>query len=132
MGNFVKNRRLGQAGNNHVVVPYGPTGARPDVPQFGSFRYNTSSGYLEYFNGTEFKSVSPTGAVDFIVDTFTGDNSTATFTLTEAPADTTQVIAFIGAIYQEPSTYTVSGYDITFTSAPPNSEKVNIIQGLQG
>ena len=40
-----------------------------------------------------------------------------------------QVIVFVGAIYQNPTTYTLTGagYDITFTSAPPTGETINIV-----
>jgi single-stranded DNA-binding protein len=39
------------------------------------------------------------------------------------------IIVFVGSIYQDPATsYTVDGgYDITFTSAPPNTVPINVI-----
>jgi hypothetical protein len=44
-------------------------------------------------------------------------------------SDVEQIIVFVGSIYQQPTTtYTVNGgYDITFTSAPPNGVPINVI-----
>ena len=41
----------------------------------------------------------------------------------------TQIIVFVGSIYQDPSTaYTVNGgFDITFTSPPPDAEPISVI-----
>jgi hypothetical protein len=46
-----------------------------------------------------------------------------------AESTETQLIVFVGSIYQDPATaYTVNGgYDITFTSAPPNTVPINVI-----
>jgi hypothetical protein len=45
-------------------------------------------------------------------------------------ASETQIIVFVGSIYQDPATaYTVDGgYNITFTSAPPAGIPINVIQ----
>jgi hypothetical protein len=41
----------------------------------------------------------------------------------------TQIMVFVGSIYQDPATaYTVDGgFDITFTSAPPNTVPISVI-----
>jgi hypothetical protein len=46
-----------------------------------------------------------------------------------AESTATQLIVFVGSIYQDPATsYTVDGgYNITFTSAPPNTVPINVI-----
>jgi hypothetical protein len=46
-----------------------------------------------------------------------------------AESTATQIIVFVGSIYQDPATaYTVNGgFDITFTSAPPNTVPINVI-----
>ena len=131
MGYFVKNRRLA-SGSTSVVVPSGTSYTRPDEPVFGSFRFNTDIGTLEFFNGTMFKSVAIAGEADLAVDSFTGDGSTITFTMTTTATDVEQVIVFVGAIYQNPTTYSItgSGNDITFTQAPPTGETVNVIHNL--
>jgi len=130
MPTFIKNRQL-QSGSSGVVIPTGSTATRPEFPVFGLIRYNTDSGYIEYFNGTIFQNLSTTGAVNYTVDNFTGDGSQTVFTMSEIVDDPTQIIVFVGSIYQIPTTnYTVGGpstYDITFTSAPPNTMPINVI-----
>lgn len=128
MGNWAKNRLL-ESGSNSVVIPSGPASERPDAPIFGQFRYNTDLNLLEFYNGIEFLPIAASGAVDYTVDSFTGDGSTTVFTMSEIESVTTQLIVFVGSIYQDPYTaYTLDGgYDITFTSAPPSGEPISVI-----
>ena len=128
MGYFVKNRRL-QSGSSGVVLPAGGTALRPDAPSFGLMRYNTDTAAIEFFNGTQFVTLSAAGAIDYTVDSFTGDGSTTVFTMSIEESLETQIIVFVGSIYQDPTTaYTVdSGFDITFTSAPPDGEPISVI-----
>lgn len=128
MGYFVKNRQL-QSGSSGVVLPTGSSVTRPDNPAFGMIRYNTDSGLVEFFNGTVWSSLSTGGSITYTVDDFTGDGSTTIFTMSIAESTATQLIVFVGSIYQDPaSAYTVDGgYDIEFTSAPPNTVPVNVI-----
>ncbi len=128
MGYFVKNRQL-QSGSSGVRLPVGSAADRPDYPLFGMIRFNTTSGFCEFYNGTIWQSFGTGGTVNYTVDSFTGDGSTTDYTMTVAPADDAQVQVFVGSIYQEPTTaYTVSGTTLTFTSAPPNDVPINIIQ----
>jgi hypothetical protein len=128
MGYFVKNRRL-QSGSSGVVLPAGGSALRPAAPSFGLIRYNTDLAGVEFFNGTQFVLLSAAGAIDYTVDSFTGDGSTAVFTMSVQESQETQIIVFVGSIYQDPTTaYTVDGgFDITFTSAPPSGEPISVI-----
>lgn len=128
MGNFLKNRRL-LSGSTGVVLPTGSTAERPDSPTFGLIRYNTDSGFVEYFDGVKFNSLSVGGSVSYVVDTFTGNGSTTVFTMSSSESSASDIIVFVGSIYQAPIVnYTVNGgYDITFTSAPPNGVPINVI-----
>lgn len=128
MGYFVKNRRL-QSGSSGVVLPAGGSALRPFAPRFGLIRYNTDLAAVEYFNGSVFVQLSASGAIDYTVDSFTGDGSTTVFTMSIQESLETQIIVFVGSIYQDPtSAYTVDGgFDITFTSAPPDGEPISVI-----
>ena len=89
------------------------------------------SGYVEYFNGSVFVSLATGGAVGYTVDNFTGDGSQTVFTMSIMVDDPTQIIVFVGSIYQIATTnYTVGGpanYNITFTSPPPIGLPINVI-----
>ena len=128
MGYYLKNRRL-QSGSTGVVIPTGSTAQRPDYPTFGLIRFNTDTGFCEFFNGTIFQNMGVGGVVSYDVITETGDGSTVDYTLDFEYSDPTQLIVFVGSIYQEPTVaYTVSSFKLTFTSAPADGIPVNIIQ----
>ena len=128
MGYFVKNRRL-QSGSSGVVLPTGSAANRPDNPAFGMIRYNTDSSLVEFFNGSVWSSLSTGGSITYTVDDFTGNGVQTVFAMSIAESTATQLIVFVGSIYQDPaSAYTVDGgYNITFTSAPPNTVPINVI-----
>jgi hypothetical protein len=128
MGYFVKNRQL-QSGSSGVVLPTGSSAQRPVSPAFGLIRYNTdSSGFVEFFNGTQFVALS-SGDVEYTVDNFVGNGVQTDFTMSVAESTATQIMVFVGSIYQEPTTaYTVNGsVTLSFTSAPPNTVPINVI-----
>lgn len=128
MGYFVKNREL-QSGSSGVVLPAGGAAVRPDNPVFGMIRFNTDSGFCEFYNGSIWQTFGTGGIITYTVDDFTGDGSTTVFTMSIAESQETQIIVFVGSIYQDPATaYTVDGgFDITFTSAPPAGIPINVI-----
>ena len=131
-GVFVKNRRTPSASTS-VVIPGGATDERPTAPVFGSFRFNTSIAGLEFFDGTIFKSVGIAGEANLVVDAFTGDGSTLSFTLSTSVSNEDQVIVFVSNIYQQPAgvyTITGAGSDITFSAAPLDGEPIHVIHGL--
>jgi hypothetical protein len=129
MGYFVKNRQL-QSGSSGVVLPTGSSANRPDFPAFGMIRYNTESdGFIEFFNGSGWAALSTGGSITYTVDDFVGNGVQTVFAMSVAESTATQLIVFVGSIYQDPATaYTVDGgYNITFTSAPPNTVPINVI-----
>ena len=131
-GQFLKNHRI-PSSTSSVVIPGGATADRPTSPTFGSFRFNTSTGGMEYFDGTVFKSVGVAGEANLVVDAFTGDGSTLSFTLSTSVSDEDQVITFVSNIYQQPvGVYTITGggNDITFSAAPLDAEPIHVIHGL--
>ena len=128
MGNFLKNRIL-ESGSSGVVLPSGPAAYRPDYPAFGMIRFNTDVGLCEFYNGSIWQNMGVGGIINYVVDTFIGDSVQTVFTMSIAESVATQIIVFVGSIYQEPaSAYTVDGgFDITFTSAPPTGIPINVI-----
>jgi len=128
MGNWAKNRKL-ESGSTSVVMPAGSSATRPAGPVFGQFRFNTDLAGVEYYNGTSWVTIAAGGGVSYTVDSFVGDGSTTIFTMSESESSAQQIIVFVGSVYQIPTTnYTVDGgFDITFSSAPPNGNPVNVI-----
>jgi hypothetical protein len=128
MGTFLKNREI-QSGSTGIRIPTGSAANRPDSPVFGMIRYNTDLGLVEFYNGTLWATLSAGGSISYVVDDFVGDGSTEVFVMSEAESDATQIIVFVGSIYQDPATaYTVDGgFNITFTSTPPINIPINVI-----
>ena len=56
----------------------------------------------------------------FLTDTFSGTGSQTAFTMTVAPANTPSILVSITGVLQDPSTYSVSGTTLTFSTAPPS------------
>ena len=116
-----------------ITLPTGTAAQRPASPNVGASRFNTTSGRFEVYNGSSWDSIALQGLVDIAVDTFTGDGSTTVFgSMTNAVDYADYILVFVNGVFQTPTTnYTVDGsYDITFTSAPPNSVTINVIHNM--
>lgn len=61
----------------------------------------------------------------FEFDTFTGDGTTTTFTLTQSVLEAKHLLVSVAAVMQTPTTaYTAQGTTLTFTSAPANGAAI--------
>ena len=57
-------------------------------------------------------------------NTFTGDASTTAFTLSNAPADSDDLMVFVNGVLQHTNTYSVSGTTLTLDSAPDSASEI--------
>ena len=135
MGRYLKNTQL-EGGSYAIQLPLGSNSVGPDVPVNGQIRFNTSNNKIEMFFAGIWNQVAKIGSVDIVVDEFTGDGITTTFTMSQAESSTGAVLVSIGGVYQQPTTnYTVNGTTtITFTSPPPapgvNPNKIVVVHNL--
>jgi hypothetical protein len=117
-------------------LPVGTTGERP-TGATGVIRYNSTTGSYEgSTDGSTFISFATAGsAPTFTKESTTGDGSTTTFTgfFSSAPESANNVFVYIDNVYQEPTeNYSVSGTNITFTSAPHSAARIFAITGADG
>ena len=56
----------------------------------------------------------------FVTDQFSGTGSQTAYTMSVAPAGTTNVLVAVSGVLQDPSTYGVVGNTLNFTTAPPS------------
>ena len=91
-------------GTGALTVPAGTTAQRPSNPFTGMVRYNTTLGYMEYYNGSVWGSVGysgivatggtlttyTSGSVTYNVHTF---NSSGTFTVLNGGTATYLIVA---------------------------------------
>jgi hypothetical protein len=135
MGRYLKNTQL-EGGSYAIQLPLGSNSVGPDVPVNGQIRFNTSNNKIEMFFAGIWNQVAKIGTVAIVVDEFTGDGITTTFTMSQAESSTGAVLVSIGGVYQQPTTnYTVDGSTtITFTSPPPapgvNPNKIVVVHNF--
>lgn len=135
MGRYLKNTQL-QGGSYAIQLPLGSNSIGPDQPVNGQVRFNTSNNRIEMFFAGVWNQVAKIGSVNIVVDEFTGDGVTTTFTMSQAESSESAVLVSIGGVYQQPITnYTVDGSTtITFTSPPPapgiNPNKIVVVHNL--
>ena len=136
MGRLIKNRQLDN-GALAVQIPNVTTDQRP-AGLNGDLVYNTTTGTLQTYVGSQWYNVSSAaGEKTLTIDTFQGDGTTTVFgggsgntldgstaaTLSVEPSSSSDIMVFIGGVYQTPDTnYTLSGGQITFGSAPPAND----------
>ena len=65
------------------------------------------------------------------IDTMTGDGSDTTLTLSINPVNENNSQVFIDGVYQNKSTYAISGTTLTFSAAPPNGSAVEVMTMTQ-
>jgi len=61
-----------------------------------------------------------------VYNSYTGDGTTAAFTLSTTPTSKNYTIVSIGGIAQNKATYSVSGTTLTFSAAPPNTAPIEV------
>jgi len=113
-------------GSTAVTVSKGTTVQRP-TGVAGMFRYNTTENKFEGYS-TEWGEIGG-GTADLLLNTFTGDGSDVTFTLSGAAAEN-NTLAYVDGVYQNKSTYAVSTATpavVTFSEAPANGAAIEIM-----
>ena len=116
-----------------LSVPSGSTAERSGAPLAGELRFNSDTSKLEVYNGSAFVNVGFGVESTITQDSFTGDGSTAAFTMSKSVVSDQEqrIVVAVGNVYQNPAAaYTVSGTTITFTSAPGNAETITIVHGF--
>ena len=111
-------------GNNAVTVPSGTTLQRPSG-NVGDIRVNSDTGNFEFYNGTEWQVLSPSGSISTI-DLFDGDGSTVQFTLSESTTVTGSIVTLNGVVQSTSTAYNITGTTLTFTEAPKSGDDIEV------
>ena len=112
-----------------IIVPKGTDAERNALTaESGMLRFNTTSNEFEGYNGTEWGEIggSGGGASAFAHMQDVGDGSTASFALGNTPSSHDQVMVYLEGVYQEKATYSISGSNIVFNTAPPNGYSIEV------
>ena len=102
----------------------------------GEIAINTYDGniFIKKNDGSEsivtFSPGSNAGSIE--EDSFSGNGSTAAFTLSTAPSSEENLLVFIDATFQNRDSFTISGTTITFDTAPDNGSSVRVYHIIPG
>lgn len=98
-----------------ITIPRGSSSERGvEVP--GKIRYNTELQKFEGFDGTSWSALGATSKVE--ITTLSGDGATTDFTLNAPAFSESSVDVYVGGIWQNKGTYTISGSSLSFSEAP--------------
>lgn len=113
-----------------------PSGTDPAVLTDGLLRFDTVSGRPEYYYNGSWKDLVNVGSTQIVIQEEIGNDTSTDFVMGTVVANATDVMVFIGGVYQQPlANYTIVGNEIRFQSAPPaptvsNPNKIVIIYNL--
>ena len=109
-----------------MKLPYGTTAQRPTSPDEGEIRYNSTLDIVEVYKNSAWVRVGDPDTNSLTNDTFDGDGSDTTFTLSNS-ASTNTVFVSLNGVVQVPTTdFSVSGTTLTFTTAPASGDKISV------
>lgn len=70
--------------------------------------------------------IKPVDVTSLNSEVFTGNGTKTAYDLTATPSAAAKTLVFIQGVYQEKSTYSISGNTITFTTAPPDGYTIEV------
>lgn len=85
-----------------------------------SSQYTQTTFVADFETNQWFAATSGLGSTNVLVDRFSGNASTTAFTLSGSPGALNNTYVYVGGVYQQKNTYTLSGTTLTFSSAPPS------------
>ena len=108
-----------------ITLPKGSSSNR-GVEVAGKIRYNTELQKFEGYNGTSWNALGAASEVE--ITTLSGDGVTAVFTLNTPAFSESSTDVYIGGVYQNKGTYSVSGTTLTFSEAPtPGTDNIQVV-----
>jgi hypothetical protein len=103
-------------------------GAPTQIGTYDSFRVRYNAAQLTWYTLDTTGDGSGSGTSSIVRQQFTGDGTTTTFTLANAPAALgNELQVFIDGVYQERAGYSVSGNDLVFSEAPPVLSTIEVL-----
>jgi len=112
-----------------IQLPKGTTTNRGAIaaPANGMLRYNTTDNSFEgYINGA-WGAIGGSSSPTITVNTGAGNAATTVYPLSVTPLSVNYVNVFINGVYQAKSSYSVSGTNLTFATAPPLNSVIEFV-----
>ena len=126
---LIRGAKLQINSTDSILLPVGTNSDRPSsaggTDTAGMFRYSTTAGGPEYYDGDSWNSLVTTFTV-ITDEQFNGTGSQVNFTLA-AEVTTAATIVSINGVLQLPTlAYSVSGTTLTFTEAPGSADIIDV------
>ena len=83
-------------------------------------QYNSATFVADFETAQWFAVASGIGTTNVVVDRFNGTGAQTAFTLAGSPGSINNTYVFVGGVYQQKNTYSLSGTTLTFSAAPPS------------
>lgn len=122
-----------------VIPVYDGSRTPPGQIEDGMIRLNAMTGYMEFGLNRVWKRFANTGNVAVTIQDEVGDGTLTDFTLDNIVDNVTDIMVFVGGVYQQPTAnYSVATHagttTLTFTSPPPapgvNPNRIIVIYNL--
>jgi hypothetical protein len=108
---------------NAVGLPVGTTAQRPTIMSAGYIRYNTDTGGLEVYDGSNWDNTTAT----ITSQTLAPNGAANAFTLSSNVSAATDLIVSVNGTVQQPTTaYSVNGTTITFVETPVVGDSIEV------
>jgi hypothetical protein len=126
MARFLKNPDLTRSGKLAARLPIVADSTYGDAPVDGLIRFNQNPQdsvvpRIEFYYNGSWNQVAKIGTVDLITDIIgTSDGvTTQMFTMSQPESEPTAIAVFVGGVYQQPTSYSVSSTNLVFSAPPP-------------
>ena len=125
----VNGAKLAINTTDSILLPVGTSAQRPGSQGYtdttGMFRFSSTVGAIEWYNGTSWQSASTQFTV--IADQqFTGTGSQTAFTLSSTQTTASCIVSINGVVQIPTLAYSVTSTTLTFTEAPANGEVIDV------
>ena len=126
---FSQGAKLVVNSTDSILLPIGTSAQRPSssggTDTAGMLRYSTTTGGIEWYNGTTWATASTSFTV--IADQqFTGTGSQTVFTLNSSQTTASCIVSINGVIQFPTLAYSVSTTSLTFTEAPAATDVIDV------
>lgn len=127
--NVVTGAKLQIFTTDSILLPVGSSAQRPSsaggTDVTGMFRYNTTTGGLEYYGTASWIALTTQFTV-ITSETFNGDDSTTVFTMAGTSTTAGSIVSVNGVLQTPTTAYSVSGTTLTFTEAPATGDLISV------
>ena len=130
-----RNTYTGDNSTTNFAVAITPT-IEEQVQVYLDGIYQNNETYSLVANEIVFSTAPPTGVIIEMItigeanitsDLITGNGTVGPYTISQTPGSANAAFVYIDGVYQNKSTYTISGTSLTFTEAVPATDEIQVI-----